>query len=70
MIGKTPWLQSVHVETGAGIGEMIEVEMVSAGPNSLAGTVIPAKAGTPGQEVSAGLPEVPASAGMTAANGA
>ncbi|MGZ8285786.1 MAG: tRNA (N6-isopentenyl adenosine(37)-C2)-methylthiotransferase MiaB, partial [Allosphingosinicella sp.] len=37
MIGKTPWLQSVHVETGAGIGDMIEVELVSAGPNSLAG---------------------------------
>ncbi|HEX8379091.1 MAG TPA: ribonuclease P protein component [Allosphingosinicella sp.] len=28
-------------------------------------SVIPAKAGTPGQESSAGLPEVPASAGMT-----
>jgi hypothetical protein len=27
--------------------------------------VIPAKAGTSGQEVSAGLPEVPAFAGMT-----
>ena len=30
------------------------------------GTVIPAKAGTPGREVSAGLPEVSAFAGMTA----
>jgi hypothetical protein len=28
--------------------------------------VIPAQAGTSGQEVPAGLPEVPASAGMTA----
>jgi tRNA-2-methylthio-N6-dimethylallyladenosine synthase len=37
MIGKTPWLQSVHVETDSGIGDMIEVEIVSAGPNSLAG---------------------------------
>jgi hypothetical protein len=27
--------------------------------------VIPAKAGTPGREISAGLPEVPAFAGMT-----
>jgi hypothetical protein len=27
--------------------------------------VIPAKAGTPGREVSVGLPEVPAFAGMT-----
>ncbi len=40
MIGKTPWLQSVHVETGAGIGDMIEVEIVSAGPNSLAGRAV------------------------------
>ncbi|HEY0131359.1 MAG TPA: APC family permease [Allosphingosinicella sp.] len=32
---------------------------------SLAKPVVPAKAGTSGQEVSAGLPEVPASAGMT-----
>ncbi|MEA3009621.1 MAG: tRNA-2-methylthio-N6-dimethylallyladenosine synthase [Sphingomonadales bacterium] len=64
-IGKSPWLQSVHVETEAEIGDLIEVEIMSAGPNSLAGTVIPAKAGTPGREVSAGLPEVPAFAGMT-----
>jgi tRNA-2-methylthio-N6-dimethylallyladenosine synthase len=36
LVGKTPWLQSVHVETQAGFGEIIEVEIVSAGPNSLA----------------------------------
>jgi tRNA-2-methylthio-N6-dimethylallyladenosine synthase len=36
-IGKTPWLQSVHLETEAAIGELIEVELLSAGPNSLAG---------------------------------
>ncbi|MGZ8307407.1 MAG: tRNA (N6-isopentenyl adenosine(37)-C2)-methylthiotransferase MiaB, partial [Allosphingosinicella sp.] len=46
MIGKTPWLQSVHVETEAEIGALIGVEIVSAGPNSLAGTlVMPAQAG-------------------------
>jgi len=38
-IGKTPWMQSVHVETDAALGEMIEVEIVSAGPNSLGGVV-------------------------------
>jgi tRNA-2-methylthio-N6-dimethylallyladenosine synthase len=65
MIGKTLWLQSVHVETEAVIGDLIEAQIVSAGPNSLAGIVIPAKAGTPGREVSADLPEVPAFAGMT-----
>jgi tRNA-2-methylthio-N6-dimethylallyladenosine synthase len=65
MIGKSPWLQSVHIESDAAIGELVEVELVSAGPNSLAGAVIPAKAGTSGRKGAAGLPEVPASAGMT-----
>jgi tRNA-2-methylthio-N6-dimethylallyladenosine synthase len=37
-VGKSPWLQSVHVETGAAIGELVEVELVAAGPNSLTGT--------------------------------
>jgi tRNA-2-methylthio-N6-dimethylallyladenosine synthase len=36
-IGKSPWLQSVHLETDAAIGEIVEVELISAGPNSLAG---------------------------------
>src|SRR3712207_993714 len=38
-VGKSPWLQSVHVETSAEIGELVEVEVVSAGPNSLAGRI-------------------------------
>ncbi|QIG79013.1 tRNA (N6-isopentenyl adenosine(37)-C2)-methylthiotransferase MiaB [Stakelama tenebrarum] len=37
MIGKSPWLQSVHLETDAQVGEMVAVEIVSAGPNSLGG---------------------------------
>ena len=37
MLGKSPWLQSVHLETDAAIGDLVEVELVSAGPNSLAG---------------------------------
>jgi tRNA-2-methylthio-N6-dimethylallyladenosine synthase len=37
LIGKSPWLQSIHLETGAGIGDIVEVDIVSAGPNSLAG---------------------------------
>lgn len=38
LVGKSPWLQSVHVTAeGARIGDMIEVDIVSAGPNSLAG---------------------------------
>jgi len=35
MLGKSPWLQSVHLQTDAPIGTMIEVDITSAGPNSL-----------------------------------
>jgi tRNA-2-methylthio-N6-dimethylallyladenosine synthase len=37
MIGKSPWLQSVHVQTDALPGDMVEAEIVSAGPNSVGG---------------------------------
>ncbi|MGZ8999031.1 MAG: tRNA (N6-isopentenyl adenosine(37)-C2)-methylthiotransferase MiaB, partial [Allosphingosinicella sp.] len=37
LIGKSPWLQSIHLETAAQIGDLIEVDILSAGPNSLAG---------------------------------
>jgi tRNA-2-methylthio-N6-dimethylallyladenosine synthase len=38
LIGKTPWLQSVHViAPDCAIGDMIEVDLISAGANSLAG---------------------------------
>jgi tRNA-2-methylthio-N6-dimethylallyladenosine synthase len=41
LIGKTPWLQSVHVfAENASIGDMILVDLVSAGPNSLAGSLV------------------------------
>jgi tRNA-2-methylthio-N6-dimethylallyladenosine synthase len=40
LVGKSPWLQSVHLETGAAIGDLIEVEIVSAGPNSVAGAAL------------------------------
>ena len=38
-IGKSPWLQSVWVEAPAQIGDMIEVDLAEAGPNSLKGLV-------------------------------
>ena len=44
MIGKTPWLQSVFVETGAAIGDMVDVVTTAALPNSLAGVLATAKA--------------------------
>lgn len=37
MLGKSPWLQSVHVMTDAPIGALVEVEIVKAGPNAVAG---------------------------------
>ena len=40
MIGKSPWLQSVFVETGAPIGDMLNVRLTGALPNSLAGVVL------------------------------
>ena len=39
MIGRSPWLQSVHVETDAAPGDVIDVTILSAGPNSLAGAI-------------------------------
>ncbi|HEX9932132.1 MAG TPA: tRNA (N6-isopentenyl adenosine(37)-C2)-methylthiotransferase MiaB [Allosphingosinicella sp.] len=37
LVGKSPWLQSVHLETAARIGDIVEVEILAAGPNSVAG---------------------------------
>ena len=37
MLGKSPWLQSIHLVTDAPIGALVEVEVVEAGPNSLSG---------------------------------
>nr|NUR37519.1 tRNA (N6-isopentenyl adenosine(37)-C2)-methylthiotransferase MiaB [Sphingomonas sp.] len=37
MIGRSPWLQSVHLETSAKAGDIVDVTLVSAGPQSMAG---------------------------------
>lgn len=42
-LGKSPWLQSVHFTGDAAIGDLVEVELLEAGPNSLAG--VPCAAG-------------------------
>ena len=39
MIGKSPWLQSVHVESDAAMGDIVEVTLTSAGPNSMSGSL-------------------------------
>ena len=40
MLGKSPWLQSVHLTTDAAIGDLVTVRIDSAGPNSLGGVAI------------------------------
>jgi tRNA-2-methylthio-N6-dimethylallyladenosine synthase len=42
-LGKSPWLQSVVVENGPAIGEVITVDIVHAGPNSINGVVAAAQ---------------------------
>ena len=37
MLGKSPWLQSVHLIGDHSIGDIVRVELTQAGPNSLAG---------------------------------
>jgi tRNA-2-methylthio-N6-dimethylallyladenosine synthase len=39
MIGRSPWLQSVHLGTTAAAGELLDVTLVAAGPNSMTGAV-------------------------------
>jgi tRNA-2-methylthio-N6-dimethylallyladenosine synthase len=39
MIGRSPWLQSVHVDTDAKPGDIIDVTVVAATSNSLTGAV-------------------------------
>jgi tRNA-2-methylthio-N6-dimethylallyladenosine synthase len=37
MIGRSPWLQAVHLATNAEAGELIDVTLIAAGPNSMTG---------------------------------
>ena len=39
-LGKSPWLQSVHFTGQAAIGDLVSVELVQAGGNSLAGRLL------------------------------
>ena len=65
MIGRSPWLQSVHVDTDAIPGDILPVTLTAAGPNSMTGIVIPANAGISGSEVANILAGTPAFAGVT-----
>ena len=39
-LGKSPWLQSVHFTGDVAIGDLVEVELAEAGPNSLGGRLL------------------------------
>jgi len=39
MIGRSPWLQSVHVDTDAKPGEMLDVTLIAGGERSMTGAV-------------------------------
>ena len=39
MIGKSPWLQSVHVDSAARPGDIVDVTLTSAGPRSMTGAM-------------------------------
>jgi len=39
-IGKSPWLQSVIIEQGPPVGELVAVDIAAAGPNSLTGIIV------------------------------
>jgi tRNA-2-methylthio-N6-dimethylallyladenosine synthase len=39
MIGKSPWLQSVVIDSDAAIGSMVDVTLTAAGPNSMTGAI-------------------------------
>jgi len=44
-LGKSPWLQSVFFEGTAAIGDLVDVDLSAAGPNSLAAQLrVPAAA--------------------------
>ena len=39
MIGRSPWLQSVHIETEAQPGDILGTTLLAAGPRSMTGAV-------------------------------
>ena len=39
MIGRSPWLQSVHVDTDAKPGDILDVSVAAASSNSLSGVI-------------------------------
>jgi tRNA-2-methylthio-N6-dimethylallyladenosine synthase len=40
LVGRSPYLQSVHVAATAGLGEIVPVLILGAGANSLSGSLV------------------------------
>jgi tRNA-2-methylthio-N6-dimethylallyladenosine synthase len=40
MIGRSPWLQSVHVETDAAPGDILPIKLLADGPRSMTGALL------------------------------
>ncbi len=40
LLGKTPWLQSLHLDGTCAIGDMVDVDIIAAGPASLSGRLV------------------------------
>jgi tRNA-2-methylthio-N6-dimethylallyladenosine synthase len=39
-LGKSPWLQSVHFTGNVALGDLVELDLIEAGPNSLSGRLV------------------------------
>jgi tRNA-2-methylthio-N6-dimethylallyladenosine synthase len=39
-LGKSPWLQSVHFIGEAAIGDLVDVDLIEAGPNSIGAQLV------------------------------
>jgi tRNA-2-methylthio-N6-dimethylallyladenosine synthase len=39
-VGKSPWLQSVHFTGNAAVGDLVEVELTEAAPNSVSARLL------------------------------
>ena len=51
LLGRSPWMQAVHAPAPSRLlGQVVDIQIVSIGPNSLAGQVVAAGA-TPGQDI-------------------
>ena len=61
LIGRSPYMQAVHVAASAGLmGRIVPVRIVAAGPNSLSGRLVEAADRGPGQTARGSADAAPA----------